>query len=186
MTEETPEFGMGDFDWRDLEYAANNDGSVEGAPQPQTEQRILTPEMVAKRVTWNVAPHDHAAEISAYMGLPAVSDEILEKEHDEAHLRLQEAAVLLPAIHMLAVAAARSILATMVVMNEVADGIEMDSEDFNESAEKLEAVLFEGTVSTFVELMDWGLLHTPHILSPEQFIEYQRIIKEQEEQDETE
>jgi hypothetical protein len=167
--EGVPDFGK--IDWSQMEDLANNGGDTEALAPETFQQIVLSEDMIVKRVVWDLAPHVEIEKIVEFLSLPPASDEIMDKEHAEAHARLEKVFIIGEPVDMLSRIAARAVLATMNVMNDSSDVMDIDSEEFNDAADKLESVIFNSTLSAIAELVDWGLLHTPHILTME---EYQR------------
>lgn len=169
MTEESNEFPeIGEIDWSQMEHLANENGSLDDAPMPAFSQRILTEVMVNKRMVWDVSPHMAVERISTYLDLPVSSDEGMGMEHAEAHDRMENVRALGSPINLLARAASRAVYANMVVMGEH-ESIPLDGEVFVEQTDALEIVIFNSTLGIISELMDLGLLHTPHLITTEEF-----------------
>lgn len=180
MTEENSEEEyFSTFDWGQMEHMANS-GAEEDAPDVTVSRTVLTDVMINKRLVWDVSPHYEVERISAYLGLPPASDEGLNMEHREAHKRTEGVLVLGPHINLLAESAARAVYSNMIVMGEHEESTPLDSEDFKEQTDALEVVIFNSALAIISELVDWGLLHTPYIVTPEEFEELKRARAEQE------
>lgn len=152
-------------DWEKMEYAVNNGGSTEGAPDTNIPEHILLSEdMVLQRMLWDTAPHELYEDVAAYLRMPPSSEEVLEKEHMDSHHRTLRVLIVAPPVDMLARLAAKTIMGTMTVMNGEAESTPYDGEEFTDAVERLEPVLFNVSLSVIGLLVEWGLLHTPHII----------------------
>src|SRR3954469_6228011 len=81
-----------------------DDSSVLAALEEEFEQTELPPnqitsEMMYRRLVWDCVPHDRAQTTIADMELPGVSEDVENREHDEAHMRENEFS---PLIHLVA------------------------------------------------------------------------------------
>lgn len=157
-----PDFQMPPVDWSDMEQFANGvkEEDIKGA---SSEHVVLSEAMIANRITWDVAPHDIFEKVAGYLDLPVGSEDVIDAEHQAAHERLNGVLMVAPPLDVLSRLAARTVLATMLVMNDQTDELALGSEEFEDSVEKLEVVIFNATLASIAELVDWGLLHTPHV-----------------------
>jgi hypothetical protein len=162
VTEENSLPDFGEHDWTAMEQLAN------GVPTEDVESEggevILTDEMIVKRVLWDVAPHKMVPQVAEYLGLTQTSEDGTDMEHREVHERMMQGMVIAPYMQMLAKHAARTIFATMLVMEDNTDEVPLDGEEFTENASKFEAVIFAAILSAVTEMIDWGLIHTPHFI----------------------
>jgi hypothetical protein len=157
-----PDFPMPSVDWSQMEQLANG-AKPEDIASGHSEHVVLSEAMIANRITWDVAPHELFEKVAGYLGLPVGSEDVLDAEHHAAHDRLNSVLMVAPPMDVLSRLAARTVLATMLVMNDQTEELTLDSEEFEDSVEKLEVVIFNATLATIAELVDWGLLHTPHV-----------------------
>jgi hypothetical protein len=183
VTEENDYPTLGENDWTQMEQLANG-VDAEDIDSPQFEQMILSEDMITKRVLWDVAPHSLVEDVSDFLGLPKTSNEGFEMEHAEAHARQQGVGILIPVLEMLSKVSARSIFATMLVSTEQTDEVTLDGEEFEDNVDKLEAVMFASALSMVGQLVDWGLVHTPHIIPAESMDELREMMQEAMEEDE--
>jgi hypothetical protein len=147
-----------DVDWDAFEHQIA--GTAEGQPRIQTN--VVTPEMLAKRLVWGVTPCSHAAEVAQYLGLHPASDEVEKMEHEEAHQRLLEVDALLPILQQLAYHASRAVVGSMIVVGDDVDNV--SEEDRDEAATRLMPVIYQTSWAILGEMIDMGMLHTPHIM----------------------
>jgi hypothetical protein len=182
VTEENPEVELGEHDWSQMEQLANGVDESEIEPASM-RKRVISQDMVRKRVTWDVAPHDEVQAVSDYLGLPAASPEGLEAEHEDAHVRQASVALLMETVEILTAEVARAVVGTMLVMNEGAKEFEVDGEFFTDTVEELEQVIFHSSLSIIAELIDFGLLHTPMLITPEAMGEIMEQVKAEQEED---
>lgn len=159
----TPEYG--EVDWSEMEFLANNNGSVEGAPEPAEGSvgiTVLSPDMIARRLLWDVAPCELVSEVASYLALPPISEDVENKEHEESHKRLQEAGIIAPLILAFSVAATRAVVGTMIVGHGETEDAPVDGEVYDSAFTKLQPVAFQVTLAVIAEMMNIGMLHTPH------------------------
>jgi hypothetical protein len=132
---------------------------------------VLSEDMIIKRLLWDLAPHKEIERIAEYLRLQPASEEILDKEHYDSHERLERVFIIGQPLGMLALVSARVTMATMNVMNDAAEAMPVDSEDFTDAVDKLEMVLGNAALAMIAQLVDWGLLHTPHVITMEEYQE---------------
>lgn len=159
-----PDFPLPTFDWTQMEQLANGVKEEDLSAPAAGEHVVLTEQMIAQRIAWDVAPHELYEKVAGYLGLQVGSEEVIDKEHEEAHVRLNSVLMVAPPVDVLSRLASRTVLATMLVMNDQEDEMEVDGEEFTDSVDKLEVVVFNSVLAIIAELVDWGLLHTPHVL----------------------
>lgn len=160
-----------EIDWDKLEADVSDRPDL---PEGVTyRRREMTQEMLRKSVLWDVAPHSLVPDVSMYLGLPFASDDGLSKEHDDAHTRLGDMMLLVPPTHLLTKEISRAIVGTMLVMDEGPNQHvhPVDSEGFNDAVAQMEQVTFKAALSVVGHLIDFGLLHTPHLISMEEMDE---------------
>lgn len=165
MTEENseiPEFDFGQIDWSEMEHLANT-GSVEGAPEPTAPQSlIITEEMLAKRILWDVAPCNLVPEVAELLELPGGSKDVQEMEHHQSHARMHDLAPIAMLLGEISGHITRSILAATIVANGVED--EVDEEEFAAQASRLYPAILQSNLTVLAELIDIGVLHFPVML----------------------
>lgn len=150
-------------DWSQMEQLANG-AKEEDLSDTGPSHVVLSDDMIAKRILWDIAPHELFEQVAAHLGVPPSSDDVLDMEHTEAHHRLSRVLMVAPPLDVLSHHAAKAVMATMLVMNDQTDELAADSEEFADSVEKMEVVIFNTVLASIAELVDWGLLHTPHII----------------------
>lgn len=164
MTEEDTSDQFGDIDWGQMEYLANNDGSVEGGPETEGHAPlVLNTEMIIRRALWDTIPCGDAVAVANYLELPATSDDVEKMEHEKAHVRLDDISNIAPLIYALSDAAARAIVGAMVVAGGDQESIPLNGDVYNEAYEKFQPVAYTTALSVVAELIDIGLVHTPHL-----------------------
>lgn len=155
---------MPGIDWTQLEGHAN--GEEVGPPEGGTVEHI-SPEMLAKRILWDVSPCHLAEAVRDLLGYAPASEDVEDMEHRESHERLSEAALLFPLVADMSHHAAMAIVGSMIV----GSGDEISDELREETIEKLEPVIVQSSFSLIAELLDTGILHLPHFgvtyLSPD-------------------
>lgn len=159
-----PDFPMPDVDWSQMEQFANSGKTDDASSTPGLSHVVLSEEMVHQRVVWDIAPHELYEQVATYLGLSPSSEDVLDKEHEDAHARLSAVLIVAPPVDLLSKLAAKSVLGTMLVMNDQTEDIPLDSEEYSDSVDKLEVVIFNAVLASIAELVDWGLLHTPHVI----------------------
>jgi hypothetical protein len=147
-----------DVDWEAFEHQIAD--AEEG--KPRVSVHTVTPEMLAKRLVWGVAPCTHAAEVAQFLGLHPASEEVEDMEHQEAHQRLLEVEPMLPILQQLAYHASRAVVGSMIVSG--GDQENVSEVDRDEAATRLMPVVYQTCWAILGEMMDIGMLHTPHIL----------------------
>lgn len=159
MTEGNEEFDFDAVDWSKLEhnFAADEDGNV---PPQHVHRQTISPEMLAKRLLWDVTPCELATEVARALGLPPTSDEVEKMEHRESHRRLMGASPLAPFIQPMASEATSAVLGAIMVTHDMS--VEADGEIIAESAERLLPVVSQASYAIVANLIDMGLLHLPH------------------------
>lgn len=115
---------------------------------------IVSPDMMRKRITWDIAPCDSAEQVAIKIGLQPASSEVEEMEHFQSHGRLQAVAMLAPVIQMTSVFSAEVVRGAMMVEHGDAIGDEQILE-----AEKLAPLIFATALAIIAELNDVGLIH---------------------------
>lgn len=151
------------IDWSVLEHIANNDGSTEGAPKESGPGvTILSQAMLTRRLLWDTVPCDIAAATVDYLGLPKVSEDVEATEHKAAHQRLTDVRVLSPIIQAISMSATQAIVGSMFAEEEPEHGPE--SEEYRDAVEKMFPPIYAATLGGIAELVDIGLLHTPHLV----------------------
>lgn len=121
----------------------------------------ISPEMLAKRILWDVTPCDMAVDVASYLNMSPASEEVEEMEHSESHQRLRGAAVLAPCIEAMSDHAARAIVGCMIVAQGDEDKISEELQQ--EAVDKQHAVIFQSAFAVIAEMLDIGILHLPHL-----------------------
>jgi hypothetical protein len=153
VTEETnPEDAV---DWSQLEDAATDGGDL--------GPRLLTREMLAARILWDVIPCDMVDGVSRYMGLPPSSDDVREMDHEQAHERLAQVGTLAPVMAELAMHATKSVVAGTIYGSHEDSGTPlMELKDREEMNERTFPMIYQSVAAVIAELVDVGILHLPH------------------------
>jgi hypothetical protein len=140
-------------DWDAMEESAVD---PDQGPQPI----IISADMLAKRIMWDVTPCDMAERVRDYLGYAPTSDEVEEKEHIESHQRLKDASPMIPVVHDMALHATRAIVASMIV--GAGDEETLPESDRDEVMEKTVPIVYHATYAILAELLDIGAVHFPH------------------------
>ena len=145
---------MTDNNWDDWE-------SIEAAFPGVDPSRVITPDMLRKRVMWDIVPDEIADQVVREMGMQSASSDVEDMEKREAHARLDALAPILPVLGALATHASESLVAAMIV-GYGADGIPADTKE--EAMEKLTPLILAASLGMLAELLDVDILHLPHYL----------------------
>jgi hypothetical protein len=140
----------GEVDWSQLEGLGGEEGLPVGT--------VISPDMLAKRLLWDVTPCDLAERVRDYLGYSPASEDVEEMEHKESHQRLAQVIVIAPYVDAMAGHTARAIAGAMIVES----GDTPPDAVRDETIEKLEPVIFHAAVGILAELIDVGLVHLPH------------------------
>lgn len=163
----TEEHGEHQVDWARMENETSGD-------EPQFQ--VLSPEMLARRLLWDVVPCPLAVKVGAFMGLPPASEEIEDMEHQQSHQRLQQAYPTVPFIMEFAKHATKAVVgANILGMSD--DEPEVTEEEKDEITVKLYPMIYQTALAMVAELIDVGILHLPHY----QFVTVEEDGEEQEE-----
>jgi hypothetical protein len=115
--------------------------------------RQITPEMLQRRIVWDLVPCNQVAEVAAKIGLSGASPDVEEMEHHAAHERLGVVwGTIGPLIHNMAVLATRAVSATVDVSNGEEGYLGQEQEMF------LHSVVAYASASIVAELQDMGML----------------------------
>jgi hypothetical protein len=144
-----------DVDWDKME-----DSVSDGTLPPGYEHTVLSPEMLAKRLVRDVVPCDMAVAVADLLGLHRASEDVEDMEHVQSHMRLNDAGLIVPFLSLLAPHAAAAGAAALVVGAGATDDI--SPEDLRTSVERLTPMIYATSLSVIAELIDIGVLHTPH------------------------
>lgn len=156
MTEEE------NVDWERLEQ----DATGVDPRQPRWEIQVMKPEMLSRRLVWDIAPCELAERTVEVLGLPQVSDDVEEKEHLEAHDRLDAVAFIAPLVDHFSLHAASAVVAATVVEHREDDpDYVMSESDKNDAVSTLGPLVFQTSIALIAELVDLGMLHLPHGLA---------------------
>jgi hypothetical protein len=147
------DFNFDSVDWSKLEQEHFDPGTPAHAPNVQ----IISPQMLAKRVLWDVVPCSMATDVSKLLGLPPASEDVEEMEHQESHRRLVAASMVAPFVQAMAQDAAQSVVAAL----SLSEFNEIDDQERLEAAARLFPMLFQTAYAIIGNLMDVGLLHLP-------------------------
>lgn len=146
-----------EIDWTALEAEVADATAVEGLPPEMT---ILTMDMLAKRLLWDVVPCPMAEQVRDYLGYAPTSEDVEDREHQESHQRLAKVGPILPFLDQMSHMVTPAIVGTMIVGSD--DEEHTSEEERNDAIAKLQPVLYQTTLAILSELMDMGLLHLPH------------------------
>lgn len=130
---------------------AEQDVSGEGPTLIRVE-----PDMLKRRVTWDMVPCYMAEAVIAKVGLQPASDEVEETEHHSSHARLNEIIPYAPILLNIAQYASEAACSAIMVSAEE-DG---QNTDDIVSPDVLSAIVFNSMVTVLAELNDVGLIHT--------------------------
>lgn len=150
-----PMAGLPGVDWSQLEGHANG----ENVPPPEEGVlEVISPEMLAKRLLWDVAPCNMVEQVRDLLGYSPASSDVEDMEHSESHLRLAAASVAYPIVAEMAKHAAQGIVGSMIVGSgdDIPDAVREDT------IEKIEPVILMSSFAIIAELLDVGILHFPH------------------------
>lgn len=145
--------GFGDFDWKQLEGLGESLDAEEG-----TANFLISPEMLAKRLLWDVTPCSLAEQVRDYLGYSPASEDVEEMEHRESHQRLVQASAAAPFVEAMSKHAAKAIVGAMIVSS----GDTPPDAVRQETTDKLEPVIFQACFSILAELIDVQILHFAH------------------------
>lgn len=148
-------------DWNRLEQ----DATGVDPEKPHVEVHVLSSDMLARRLIWDIVPCSEAVRAAKILNLPATSEDVDEMEHLEAHGRLNGVLLVAPIIEQMATHAAGALVAATVAAQQEASGVEFDlsEEDRQETVDKMEVLVFQTSVAILAELVDLGLVHLPHL-----------------------
>jgi hypothetical protein len=147
------------IDWDAFE----RDVAKDADPFESIHTNAISPEMLAKRLLWDVTPCDmegHVVEVAKYLGYPPASEDVEQMEHDESHARANNAGILLPFVAEMAAHAAKAVAGSMIVGS--GDQDHMSEADRDETIDKLRPIIAQTSFGILAELLDVGILHTPH------------------------
>lgn len=151
------DFDFESIDWSQMEHNVSGEGR-EDLPEGVESVHIISPEMLAKRLLWDISPCSLAVDAGKVLGLPPASPDVEDMEHTESHQRLTGAALAAPFIQEMARHASNAVVAAIIT----ASGAEAPQEDRDESAQRLEPVIFQSAFAIIAEMIDMGILHLPH------------------------
>lgn len=137
-----------------VDWARMESETTGGEPQWQH----LTPEMLARRLLWDIAPCQMAAEVAAFMGLPPASQEIEEMEHTQSHQRLAASGPVVPFIGELTKYATHAVVGATIMSSEE----QVDEDERQHVVERLYPMIYQSTLAVVAELIDIGAIHLPH------------------------
>lgn len=115
---------------------------------------IISPDMMKKRIVWDVVPCDMAPQVASRLGLQPASEEVEDMEHRQSHQRLVDASMLAPVAGMMSQQAAEAVRGAMLVEH----GDEAGEEEILQ-VEKLTPLIFTTAYAIIAEMIDTGLLH---------------------------
>lgn len=130
--------------------------ATDGKPEVMT----LTPDMIKRRLLWDISPHPLVEDISKRLELPEVSPEVFETEHQEAHYRMIPIQPMWQSLSVLGIYSTEILRAAMVEL-ALAQGEEVDESRIVE-VEQLAPFVIQATASILAELIDVGAIHLPH------------------------
>lgn len=122
--------------------------------------QVVTPDMLKRRIAWDVAPCDVAAEVIKFMGLTPGSDEVAETEHVQAHRRLEAVKPILPYLDNMSRYAADAIVSAMIVSADPDADVEAEKDA---ALERLTPVVYMAAWGILAELLDSEVVHLAHI-----------------------
>lgn len=145
-------------DWSALE-------SVDAGPT------VLTPEMIAMRILWDVVPCNLVEQVAQYMGLPATSEDVMERDHEESHLRMMDVVPLDPFFQTLAFHATNAVVAATTYSNAQEGMVPLaTAEERADITERTLPLIYQSVVAVVSELVSIGVLHLPHMRSVSEFM----------------
>lgn len=146
-----------EIDWSAMEAEVSDLSSVEGlAP----EYQVLTMDMLAKRLLWDVVPCAMAEDVRDYLGYAPTSPDVEDMEHKQSHQRLAKVGPIVPFLEQMARMVTPAVVSAMILGSD--DQEHTTESDRNDAVEKLSPVVFASTLAILSELMDMGLVHLPH------------------------
>lgn len=119
----------------------------------------ITPEMMLKRLIWDIVPCATAAEVAAQTGLHPASPDVEDTEHHQSHERLVQVYALTPFLNDFAIHAAKAVRGAMIVGSE---DVDPQDEDKVLDVEVLAALVYQTSIAIIAELNDIGAIHLPH------------------------
>lgn len=122
--------------------------------------QVITPDMLKRRIAWDVVPCEIAAEVINHMGLMPGSTEVAEAEHEQSHLRLEGVKPLLPYLDNMARYSAEAVVSAMIVS---ADEDLDDPSEREAAVARLAPVVYMSAWGIVAELIDTGVIHLAHI-----------------------
>lgn len=145
---------IGDVDWGAFEGQLNDIPASDEAIPPN----MISVDMLAKRLLWDVAPCTIATEVAALLGQQPASEDVEEMEHEQSHQRLAAAALATPFIGEMARHAAAAAVGTVVLST----GVDIPPEELASAIDKLIPMIYQTSWSILAELVDIGVVHMPH------------------------
>lgn len=141
------------------------DDELPDLPELPTGATILSPEMITKRMVWDMVPCAMAVDVSKQLGLQPASDDVEEMEHLASHARLVASATLFPVVQVLSQDAVKAAIYAMLMASEDADSLDSDGNVNEEAAMERVINIFPIVLQTVFavvsELQDTGLLVSP-------------------------
>lgn len=122
-------------------------------------EHVLMPQQVKRRILRDLVPCDMTGDVMRAMQISPASEEIEDIEHQDGHDRAIAAAGTFPYIHSFSHDCASVLTATVAVANGLTPA------DLGESEERLQTFIEASARAIVSELVDLGILHTPHYMS---------------------
>jgi hypothetical protein len=123
-------------------------------PEGELQVDLYTPEMLTKRLLWDIVPCDEAEQLIPLMGLSPDSQEVSDMEHEASHIRVT---ALTPLSEMLAllVPLVSGITASAMLMNS---GNSVDEETASALQRHHSVVVRAGVVAILANLLDMEII----------------------------
>jgi hypothetical protein len=133
-------------------FNRKNKGTEEPEEAPQVD--IFTPQMLAKRLVWDIIPCGSVDEMIPLMNLVPDSPDVSDMEHKASHARLEQ---VLPLGEMLSllVPLVSGITASAMLVNS---GIPTDDETAVALQRQHSQVVRSGVVAILANLLDMGII----------------------------
>lgn len=122
--------------------------------------QVVTPDMLKRRIAWDVVPCEIADAVIRSLNLMPGSQEVADTEHQQSHLRLEGARPLLPYLDNMARYAAEAVVGAMIVS---ADEGEDHSDERDEAIARLAPVIYMSAWGILAEMLDSEVIHLAHI-----------------------
>lgn len=120
---------------------------------------VVTPNQMRRRILWDIVPCDSAGDVMRVLGVSPGSDEVEDLEHKESHARVANIGMVLGYITEMSSHAADTLVASFT-----AAGMPVSEEEAELSRQRMAPMIDASARAIVAELVDLGILHTPHFV----------------------